>query len=74
MIYEISVGYDLQEMSDPENFFYRLARQNCLENCLNQKIERAVSSRAEADLEMGDFLRNMSLGFTYLVCSHRLGY
>jgi RNA-binding protein YlmH len=33
--------YDQQELSYPENFF-RSARENCLGNCLYQKIEKEL--------------------------------
>ena len=39
LLYKIQAwAYDLQEMSYPENFF-RIARENCLEHYLEQKIE-----------------------------------
>jgi hypothetical protein len=35
-------AYDLQEMCYPGNFF-RIAREDCLENCLKQNTEKELS-------------------------------
>ena len=43
-------AYDLQEMSYPEKHF-RIARENCLENCLEQKIELCGQLQRESRTE-----------------------
>ena len=36
-------AYGLQEICYPGNFFFRIVRENCLENCLKRSGEKELS-------------------------------